>query len=52
MNPYYAVIAERANYRCEYCHAPEEAFNFPFEVEHIHPVSRGGPDDIDNARPA
>ena len=48
MNRFYAAVAERANYRCEYCHAPEEAFNFPFEVEHIAPVSRGGSDDLDN----
>jgi hypothetical protein len=48
MNPFYAAVAERANYRCEYCRAPEEAFNFPFEVEHIAPVSRGGSDDLDN----
>lgn len=48
MNPLYAAVVERANYRCEYCHAPEEAFNFPFEVEHILPVSRGGSDELDN----
>jgi hypothetical protein len=48
MNPLYASVAERANYRCEYCRAPEEAFNFPFEVEHILPVSRGGSDNSDN----
>lgn len=40
MNPYYGAIAERANHRCEYCHAPELVFNFPFEVEHIIPICR------------
>lgn len=44
MNPYYAVVAERANHRCEYCHAPELVFNFPFEVEHIIPLSKQGAD--------
>jgi HNH endonuclease len=44
MNPYYTAIAERANHRCEYCHAPELIFNFPFEVEHIIPISRQGVD--------
>ena len=44
MNPRYAQIALRAGHRCEYCHAPEAVFNFPFEVEHIIPVSRGGCD--------
>jgi hypothetical protein len=48
VNPIYAPVAERANYRCEYCHAPEDAFNFPFEVDHILPMSRGGSDDLDN----
>jgi hypothetical protein len=48
MNPFYPAVAERADYRCEYCHAPEEAFNFPFEVEHIVPTSRGGSDDLNN----
>ena len=48
MNPAYAAVAERANYRCEYCHAREKAFNFPFDVEHFLPVSRGGSDDFNN----
>lgn len=48
MNARYPAIAERAAYRCEYCHAPESVFNFPFEVEHIHPQARGGSDDLDN----
>ncbi len=42
MNPYYTLVADRANHRCEYCHAPELVFNFPFEVEHIIPISRQG----------
>lgn len=42
MNLYYTAIAERANHRCEYCQAPEVVFNFPFEVEHIIPISRQG----------
>ncbi|MFO1429506.1 MAG: HNH endonuclease signature motif containing protein [Candidatus Competibacteraceae bacterium] len=44
MNPHYIQIALRAGHRCEYCHAPEAVFNFPFEVEHIIPVSHGGCD--------
>jgi len=42
MNPYYKAIAARANHRCEYCHAPELVFNFPFEIEHIIPIYRQG----------
>jgi hypothetical protein len=48
MNPAYDRIATRANHRCEYCHAPEQAFNLPFEVEHIHPRSRGGSNQDEN----
>lgn len=48
MNTLYSVVAERAVYRCEYCHAPEAVFNFPFEAEHILPQARGGSDDLDN----
>lgn len=48
MNPHYTTIAQRANHRCEYCKAPEVVFNFPFEVEHIIPLSRQGSDDEGN----
>ncbi|MBD2354908.1 HNH endonuclease [Tolypothrix sp. FACHB-123] len=42
MNPFYTLVADRAAHCCEYCHAPEMVFNFPFEVEHIVPISKGG----------
>ncbi len=48
MNRYYTAIAQRANHRCEYCQAPELIFNFPFEVEHIIPLSRQGENDEAN----
>ena len=48
MNPNYAKVASRARHICEYCHAPEVVFNFPFEVEHIIPLSRRGGDDLEN----
>jgi hypothetical protein len=48
VNTFYPIVAERAVYRCEYCHAPESVFNFPFEVEHILPQAHGGSDDLDN----
>ncbi len=44
MNPHYPAVAIRAGHRCEYCHAPEAVFNFPFEVEHIVPLARHGED--------
>jgi hypothetical protein len=48
VNPHYLSVAQRANHRCEYCHAPEAIFNFAFEVEHILPSTQQGPDDISN----
>jgi hypothetical protein len=48
MNPNYPLVAEQAGHRCEYCHAPEAAFNLAFEVEHILPRSKGGADDESN----
>ena len=48
MNPHYPETARRANHRCEYCHAPESVFNFPFEVEHIQSLSSGGKDTPSN----
>jgi hypothetical protein len=48
VNPHYPQVAARAGHRCEYCRAPEVIFNFPFEVEHVVPTSRGGPDDEAN----
>ncbi len=48
MNPHYQSVGARAGHRCEYCRAPEVIFNFPFEVEHIVPPSRGGNDSENN----
>lgn len=48
MNSYYPRVAERALHRCEYCHAPEAIFNFPFEVEHIIPLSLAGTNEYSN----
>ncbi len=44
MNSYYTLVADRAAHRCEYCHASELVFNFPFEVEHIVPFCKRGAD--------
>ncbi len=48
MNPRYPLVSGRADHRCEYCRAPEAIFNFPFEIEHITPISRGGTDEESN----
>jgi hypothetical protein len=44
----YPEVARRANHQCEYCLAPEEFFNSPFEVEHLVPRARGGRHDLAN----
>ena len=44
----YKVVAARAGYCCEYCHAPEALFNHRFPVDHIMPRVFGGSDDLDN----
>jgi hypothetical protein len=48
MNPLYPDVSRRAGGRCEYCRAPETIANCEFEVDHILPVSRGGPDVLSN----
>ncbi len=48
MKPFYAGVALRAQRRCEYCRAPEDIFNFHFEVDHVVPVALGGANDLDN----
>ena len=48
MNRHYPAVAERARHRCEYCHAPEAAFNFRFEVEHVASRAAGGSGHLSN----
>lgn len=48
MNPRHPQIAERAAYRCEYCHAPEVVSNFSFEIEHVVPSVHAGTDEETN----
>jgi 5-methylcytosine-specific restriction endonuclease McrA len=44
----YELVAARARHQCEYCHAPEAAAGYRFEVDHIVPVSAGGGDELQN----
>lgn len=49
MSAAYKLVARRANHRCEYCHAPEDAFNLPLELDHIVPrTAATATDDPDN----
>jgi HNH endonuclease len=41
-------VRQRANSICEYCHSAEDLSASLFEIDHIHPVSLGGLDDLAN----
>lgn len=41
-------VAERANYCCEYCQAQERYSPDSFAVEHIHPIAKGGSNQLNN----
>ncbi|MFZ4662538.1 MAG: HNH endonuclease [Caldilineaceae bacterium] len=41
-------VAQRAKYRCEYCHSPLDFCPDPFCIEHIIPLAGGGANDMDN----
>jgi 5-methylcytosine-specific restriction endonuclease McrA len=42
------IVRERAQLRCEYCHADERWQFIRFTIDHILPQSAGGADDVDN----
>lgn len=42
------LVRERAQLRCEYCHADERWQFIRFTIDHILPQSAGGSDDPDN----
>lgn len=41
-------VRQRANRLCEYCHSPEKISTARFTIDHIHPRSLGGSDNLDN----
>lgn len=41
-------IEQRADGRCEYCHAPQSVCGYRFHLEHIVPLSQQGSDALDN----
>jgi hypothetical protein len=41
-------VADRAQWRCEYCLSPAAFSTQPFEVDHIIPRSKGGPTVLEN----
>lgn len=42
------VVRERAQLRCEYCHADERWQFIRFTIDHVLPLSAGGSDEVDN----
>lgn len=42
------LVAQRANFRCEYCLAPESNSFYSFQVDHIISIKHGGTSDADN----
>jgi hypothetical protein len=41
-------VEQRADHRCEYCHAPQRVSGYRFHVEHIIPRAHGGSDALRN----
>ena len=42
------LVAERANFRCEYCRIHEEDLFISFEIDRIIPLKHGGNDQFEN----
>jgi 5-methylcytosine-specific restriction endonuclease McrA len=42
------LVAERARWRCEYCHSPATFPTQPFNVDHIIPRSKNGLTSLEN----
>jgi hypothetical protein len=43
-----ALVRQRAQFRCEYCHYPELLSTAPLSIDHLQPQSLGGTDDPAN----
>jgi 5-methylcytosine-specific restriction endonuclease McrA len=41
-------VAQRAGYRCEYCHTPQKITGQTFHLDHVKPRSRGGSTSFEN----
>ncbi|MBD2757067.1 HNH endonuclease [Spirosoma validum] len=42
------LVAERANYRCEYCQLHEDDLFLSFEIDHVISVKHGGGNELAN----
>jgi hypothetical protein len=43
-----SAVADRARYRCEYCHYPEAASSTPLELDHVLPEAKDGATTLEN----
>lgn len=41
-------VRQRANFACEYCGVTETDTGGQLTIDHFHPRSKGGDDDLDN----
>lgn len=41
-------VAERAQFRCEYCRLPQDAYYYEFQVDHIRSIKHRGPTVLEN----
>jgi hypothetical protein len=48
MRPMREFVRQRAGSRCEYCHLPDFADEWPFHLEHVVARQHGGQSDPDN----
>ena len=42
------LVRQRASFRCEYCGVSEQDSGGELTIDHFHPQSRGGDDELDN----
>jgi hypothetical protein len=42
------IVRDRAAQRCEYCHFPGQLQVGGFEIDHVRPLSKGGPTTLEN----
>ena len=42
------LVAERANFKCEYCRIHSDDMFLSFELDHIIPLKHGGTNDMEN----
>ena len=47
-SPLRQQVSERANGCCDYCMSQHKYASSTFSIEHIHPISKGGSNELEN----